>query len=122
MTDLDLTPNNTELLDDDFSNFRAFGIGRPSPKQIARVSQKNPKKLERWKEKGIIPSEEIGVEEEGYVEPETTNTRSNRSSSENKTKKGLSDNAKIAIGVGSVIATTGIFLLIRHFVIKKRKG
>jgi len=39
---------------EDYSNFRVFGIGKPSQKQLQRWAAKNPKKVQKLIEKGVI--------------------------------------------------------------------
>jgi hypothetical protein len=113
MKNLDL--DNTGHLDESFSNFRAFGIGKPSQKQIDKWEVKKPKKYNRLVAKGKItvaekqsePSEPIGDNKIGL----TNNNSVNKIADEQKPK----NTAIIISGIvgGVVVLSLTLFLIFR---------
>lgn len=46
--------------DENYSNFRVLGIGKPSKKQLQRWAVKNPEKIQKLIEKGIVNAPNAG--------------------------------------------------------------
>jgi len=112
MRNLDV--DNMNNLDESFSNFRAFGIGKPSQRQADKWEVKKPAKYARLVKKGKITVAEKEVE----AMPESTIFQNNNGS--NNGSKIASDEkpkntAIIISGIvgGVVILSVTLFLIFR---------
>ena len=97
-----------------FSNFRFFGIGQPSAKQVAKWQVKKPQKIEKLINKGVLP----GSTSTGALVDETYTTPAGNDSARmtegTNAQTGMPTWAKYtAYGLGGLIVITGIVLLVK---------
>ena len=116
MKNLDL--DNIAHLDESFSNFRLFGIGKPSQKQADKWETKKPAKFARLVKKGkiaITPKEDTGTSNDNSITSKVVIEKENSSNrlSNDMNTEGMSPTLKwTLIGGGILLLVGGIITTI----------